>query len=305
MKISILTPTYNRADLLDKLYTSIVINNNNCQCDIEWLIMDDGSTDNTKQIVQGYINQKIIDVQYYYEENKGKMSAINELVNHSTGDYIIECDSDDFFDPTAFEVMEKTVQKCKDVENIYAYVFLKYDQNGENMGNDFPEDGYISTMFDLYYKKKVYGEKALLFNGNIRRRYEYILEEDEKFVTEARLYHKLDLDYKVMCFNNKVMICEYQKDGYTKNINKQFIENPKGYYEFFKEIFDQNMRGVTLKKRLYVYKHYILFCVLNNKKNITKDIPGLWNKIMIRILYLPGKIKTRRKFKIKKKTSKE
>lgn len=296
MKISILTPTYNRAKLLDKLYTSLIINNNNCQCEIEWLIMDDGSTDNTKQIIDGYIKQKIIEIRYFFEENKGKMYAINKLVEMATGDYIIECDSDDYFSIDALKSIEEIIKKYPDMEEIYALTFLKYDQNGNNMGNNFPDDNYISTMFDLYFKEKVVGEKALVFKSSIRKRYKYELESDEKFVTEARLHHELDLDYKVKCFNKKIMICEYKEDGYTKNINKLFIENPKGYYEYFKEIFKQNMKGVTLKQRLYTYKHFILFSVLNNKKDFLKDVQGTFNKICISILYLPGKIRTKRKF---------
>lgn len=297
MKISILTPTYNRAKMLDKLYTSIIVNNNNCKSEIEWLIMDDGSTDNTKQVVDGYIKQKIIDVKYFFQENRGKMQAINNLVRVSTGDYIIECDSDDYFTIDAIKSIEETIEKYSDMEGIYALVFLKYDQNGKNMGNKFPEENHISKMFDLYFKEGVVGEKALVFRGAIRRRYEYEIEDGEKFVTESRLYHKLDLDYNIKCFNKEVMICEYKEDGYTKNVNNLFMQNPKGYYEYFKEIFTHNMKGVTIKQRIYVYKHFILFAVLNNKKDFIEDVKGLFNKICVAVLYLPGKIKTKRKFK--------
>ena len=296
-KISILTPTYNRANLLDKLYTSIIINQNNNKFEVEWLIMDDGSTDNTRQIINSYMNQDIVDIQYYYEENKGKMHAINELVKKSTGDFIIECDSDDYFDTFAFKALDDTLKTYPDMEGIYALAFLKYDQNGENMGNDFPEDDYVSTMYDLYFKKKITGEKLLVYSGPIRRRYEYELELGEKFVTEARLHHKMDKDYKVKCYNKKFMICEYKEDGYTKNVDKLFVDNPKGYYEYFKEIFEHDMHGMTLRKRLYVYKHYILFSVLNNKKNIFENVKGTFNKICVAILYLPGKIATKRKFR--------
>ena len=128
MKISILTSTYNRAHLLDKLYTSILINKNESNCDIEWLIMDDGSSDNTKMIVENYIKERIIDIKYFYQENKGKMAAINELVKKSTGDLILECDSDDFFTTRAFKIIEESLEKCKDMGNTYAMVFLKYDE---------------------------------------------------------------------------------------------------------------------------------------------------------------------------------
>ena len=294
MKISILTATYNRAKLLDRLYTSIIVNNNNCEeLETEWLIMDDGSTDNTKRIVGEYIKEGIIDIKYYNQENKGKMTAINELVKKSTGDIMVECDSDDYFTEDAFNIILSSIRQCKDMGNVYALVFLKYDQDGNNMGNEFFEDNYESTMFDLYFKENITGEKALVFNSNIRKQFEYEVEDGEKFITEARLHHKMDLEYVVRCFNKPIMICEYQKEGYSKNINKLFLENTQGYYNYFKEIFDQDMHGVTSKKRMYIYKHYILFSVLTKQKHAIKNVKGILNKIMVTILYIPGKIATK------------
>ena len=126
MKISILTATYNRAKLLDKLYASILINSNsNTDLEVEWLIMDDGSTDNTRRIVSEYVKENIIDIKYFYQENQGKMVAINNLVKKSTGDLIVECDSDDYFTKDAFLIIKEAVNKCKSLEEIYALVFLK------------------------------------------------------------------------------------------------------------------------------------------------------------------------------------
>ena len=152
MKISILTPTYNRSSLLKKLYNSIIINTKKVNIDIEWLIMDDGSDDETKQSVESFVKEKNLDIFYFYEENKGKMYAINELVKKATGDFIVECDSDDFFTDNAFELIKNSIESIKDYSNIYGLVFLKYDQNGNNMGNNFKEENYESTMFDLYFK---------------------------------------------------------------------------------------------------------------------------------------------------------
>lgn len=298
MKISVLTATYNREKLLDKLYASLLINSNSCpQIELEWLIMDDGSTDNTKTVCENYMLEKLIDVKYFYQENRGKMSAINSLVQKATGDLIIECDSDDYFIKDAFLIILQALSKCEDMRNIYALVFLKYDQDGKNMGNNFIKDDFHSTMFDLYFKEGITGEKALVFNTKIRKNFKYELEKDEKFVTEARLHHKMDLQYEVACFNKPIMICEYKKDGYTKNINKQFTKSPYGYYEYFKEIFDQDMRGTTLKKRMYVYKHYILFSILTKQEKPIKNVKGNLNKIMVALLYFPGMVMTKLKMR--------
>jgi len=91
MKISILTPTYNRANLLKNLYISL-IENSKYDGDIEWLIMDDGSTDNTQEVIKEFIKENKIDIKYYIQENQGKMKAINNLIQYVTGDFIIDCD---------------------------------------------------------------------------------------------------------------------------------------------------------------------------------------------------------------------
>ena len=201
MKISILTATYNRAQLLDKLYASILINSNNCpEVQLEWLVMDDGSTDNTRRIVEEYCKENLIDVKYFHQENQGKMTAINNLIKETTGDLIVECDSDDFFTKDAFKIIVQSLQECKDMGETYALVFLKYTKDGQNMGNNFIENDYPSTMFDLYFKNGITGEKALVYNASIRKQFEYKLEHDEKFVTEARLHHEMDLKYLSVSF---------------------------------------------------------------------------------------------------------
>ena len=293
MKISVLTPTYNRENNLNRLYTSLIVNNNS-DVEIEWLVMDDGSKDNTKSIMTNFVKQKIIDIKYFYQENQGKMAALNNLVDYATGDVIIECDSDDYFTVGAFEIIDKYKDKLlNDDEQIYALVFLKYDQNGDNMGNSFPDDLYRSDMFSLYFREGITGEKALVFNSKIRKKYRYKLEADEKFVTESRMYHEMDLDYDVICINKPIMICEYQKDGYSKNILKVFFENPLGYYEYFKEILEIDLKGVSLKKKLYIYKHYILFANLAQRKDAIRNVTGFINKLIITLLWIPGRIKTK------------
>lgn len=294
MKISILTPTYNRARLLNKLYKSLV-ENTKYDVEIEWLIMDDGSTDNTSQEVEKFIKENKFDIQYYSQENKGKMVAINNLIGYATGDLIIECDSDDYFKSNAFLTIENTYNEMD--ENTYAFCYLKYDQNECNIGNLFKQKE--TTMFDLYFKQGEDGEKVLVYNAKIRKQFSYELENNEKFITEARMYHKMDLQYKIKCFNEPIMICEYQEEGYSKNIIEVFKNNPFGYHQYFKEIFEHDFKGVLLKKRVYAIKHYILFSVLTNHSFLEsiKVVKGNINKILFLISYLPGMMLTKRRFK--------
>lgn len=293
MKISVLTSTYNRGNLLKKLYNSL-IQNSNYNVDIQWLIIDDGSKDDTKNIVKDFKDENKIEIKYFYQENQGKMLAINKLVKEANGDLIIECDSDDYFTEDAFDIIKNEYQKC-DKSDIYALCFLKYDQNGNNMGNLFKNEK--TTMFDLYFKEGENGEKALVFFADVRKKYKHELEHNEKFVTEARMYHKMDVKYKMICINKPIMICEYQKDGYSKNIIEQFKNNPYGYYKYFQEILEKDMKSVKFSKRLYVIKHYILFGKLINAKKSLNKIMSTKNKILYCLLYVPGRIKTKMKFK--------
>ena len=132
MKFSILTATYNRAKYLPRLYKSMVDNMDDSY-EIEWLIMDDGSTDNTEEVCKNFVNKKNLVVKYYKQENQGKMQAINNLGQYVSGELWIECDSDDYFVKNAFQIIKQHYEKNKEQQDIYAFAFLKYNQNKKNM----------------------------------------------------------------------------------------------------------------------------------------------------------------------------
>ena len=111
------------------------------------------------------------------------------------------------------------------------------------------------------------------------------------------MYHQMDLDFKIQCFNEPLMLCEYQADGYTKNIYQVFKENPKGHYAYFQEMFLHNMKGIKFSKRVYMIKHYILFTTLTHSKNSFSRVKGLLNQILYLLFYLPGSLKTKKLFK--------
>ena len=112
MKFSILTATYNRAKYLPRLYKSMVDNMDDSY-EIEWLIMDDGSTDNTEEVCKNFVNKKNLVVKYYKQENQGKMQAINNLGQYVSGELWIECDSDDYFVKNAFQIIKQHYEKNK------------------------------------------------------------------------------------------------------------------------------------------------------------------------------------------------
>lgn len=290
MKLSILTATYNRAGFLEKLYKSIVQNLEN-GLEVEWLIMDDGSKDNTSEVVNKFVSENQINIIYKQQENKGKMVAINNLIQFASGDLIMDCDSDDYLADDAFKIIKEEVQKTS-ADGLYALCFLKKRENGDIDGTTFKND--VSTMFDLYFKEGATGEKNLVFYAEKRKEYKHEIEHNEKFITEARMYHKMDEKYKIKCINKPITVGEYQENGYTSNILKTFTTSPYGYLKYFEEILQKDFRGVILKKRLYVIKHYILFLTITNQKINLKIVKNMLNKIMIIVLLIPGRIKSKK-----------
>lgn len=289
MKLSILTATYNRASFLEKLYNSI-IQNIDSGLEVEWLIMDDGSEDNTSEVVEKFAQESKIEIKYYTQENQGKMAAINNLMQYVTGDLIVDCDSDDYFAKNSFKIIKEEFEKTKR-EGLYAICFLKQKENGEIDGTRYEYS--TSTMFDLYFKEGATGEKGIVFYADIRKKYKHELENNEKFITEARMYHKMDEQYKIKCVNQSITIGDYQENGYTSNILKTFKTSPYGYLKYFEEILQKDFKGVTWNKRLYAIKHYILFLTITGEKLKLKQVKNLFNKILLMILYVPGKIKTK------------
>lgn len=292
MKLSILTATYNRGRFLPRLYESIVNNLIN-EMDIEWLIMDDGSDDNTEEVVSNFQSSEHLKIKFYKQKNQGKMQAINNLMEYVTGELCVECDSDDFFVEKSLKIINNKYRIIQENQNLYALVFLKNECKGKLSGNIFPTEDQDTTMFDLYFKKDLFGEKVIVYNTDIRKKYKYKVEDGERFCTEARLHHEMDLEYNVRCYNEVLIEGEYQDDGYTKNIKKIFLNNPKGYYFYFKEILNRDMRGVIFSKRIYSIKHYILFSTLCNERINIKDIYNIGNKVLLLALYIPGVLKSK------------
>lgn len=294
MKLSILTATYNRAEYLQKLYESIVKNLID-ELDVEWLIMDDGSSDNTQEIVQKIIEeckpQSNLKILFYKQENQGKMQAINNLMQHVTGELVIDCDSDDIFVNDAFRKIYNKKDVLLSNNKLYGLIFLKNENDNKLSGNKFNKENEETTMFDLYFKEGIVGEKVIVFRTDIRKKYKHEIVGNEKFITEARMYHKMDELYRVKCFNEVIEQGEYLENGYTSNIIDTFKKSPKGYFEYFKEILEKDMDGVKLKKRMYALKHLILFKEICGYKKV--KIKNKSNQVLYYLLLIPGKIKTK------------
>lgn len=257
--VTLFTPTYNRAELLDRLYESILRQTNK---NFEWIIVDDGSTDNTKDKVVAWIGEKRVSINYIYQENAGKASAHNRAVELAKGDVLCCIDSDDYLTDDAVEIIENNLAEIQD-EKICGMLLLKQDFDGNVLGDDFPNGIRYASEFELTDRYKLRGEWSQVYKVSVLRENPYPIFEGEKFVTECVLFDKLSFEYKVLLVNESINYCEYQSDGLTKNIYNGLLKNPTGYKVYYKQRIDL---AYSLRKRLSYILRYNAFCSMSDDK---------------------------------------
>lgn len=222
--ITIFTPAYNRAYILPELYQSLVRQTSQ---DFEWLIVDDGSSDNTEELVASWINEKKIDIRYFKQTNAGKMAAHNRGAELCASPLFVCIDSDDFLADDAVE----TILHCKEFiirDNIAGIIAYKGSNIETPIGNDFPTKLSTFTLSGLYsigFK----GDTTLVFKTEVIKKYPFPIINNEKFITEAYIYDQIDIDYTYYLVPKVLTICEYRSDGLTLNGMKLVFNNPGGW----------------------------------------------------------------------------
>ena len=254
MKFTIFTPTFNRKELLEKLYKSL---QKQTFKDFEWLIVDDGSADGTKEKVEEFLSEKKLDIKYYFKENGGKQRAYNFATDKANGELFICLDSDDEYVENGLETILKYWKKYEKNNNIAGMGYLSTYPNREVIGSSFPEKEMISTQFDIYNKYGVKGDKGLMFRTEIIKKYKFPVFDDEKFITEAVVYNRICEKYKMVYVNEKIEIKEYQEDGLTAKYNNLLLRNPKGQALYHNEINSQNL---SFKQKVLNNAVYYKFC---------------------------------------------
>lgn len=257
-KLTICTPTFNRAYILPKLYDSL--NNQSCSS-FEWLIIDDGSSDNTEEIVSSWLKKENnFPIRYYKKQNGGKCSAINYGLDLSQGELFLVIDSDDTVTHNAVEIvinLEKTINNKEQFCGVAFNLGLTKDNTPNKTFNDEYKDGSLLERYTEFN-----GERAFAFYTEVHKKYKYPVFENEKFMTEAVVWNRIANDgYKMRFSNDIICIYEYRDDGLTKAGNSIFINNPHGYGLWLKEkdIFMNKSFSDKLKT------YYSFTCELKDK----------------------------------------
>ena len=289
MRFTVFTPTYNRAYIIENLYHSL---QRQTFRDFEWVVVDDGSSDNTPELFARILEEEnFFPIQYIRVENGGKHRAINRGVQAAQGTLFCIVDSDDFLRDNALEIadqIERTIPA--DQKAAFAGVCgLRVYPNGNMLGNTFSGDTIDATNLERD-QLHITGDKAEVYYTELLKQYPFPAFEGEKFITECVVWDKIASDgYKLRFFNQPVIVCEYRDDGLTSQGNAIFRKNPKGYGLYLAQAVQYNTL-TGMKKWNELLDYYGLLrnnhSMLEIARNLQMNPLKLWLRLLgLRIFY--------------------
>ena len=215
MKFSIIVAAYNVAEYLEECVESLV-NQNFPNSEYEVLIVDDGSKDNTKDVVSSFVKEGKINIHYVQQENGGKHRAINNGVGLATGELFFILDSDDILPNNALELVVKTYQPIKHEMSFAGVSGIDGNFDGRIIGSGLPDDSIDCNSVDIRYKFHVIGDMKEVFRTSVMKEFPFPDIEGEKFCPEALVWNRIAKKYKLRYFNKEI----YLNKGYKINIKK-------------------------------------------------------------------------------------
>lgn len=265
--ITIFTPTYNRGYIIEKLYKSLQAQT--CM-NFEWIIIDDGSTDNTEYIIKQWLKDenKFI-IRFFKTENRGKQRAINTAVNLASYDYFFCVDSDDQLTPDAIENVIKWLPDVHMKDEFAGVSGLKRILNYSHSKPLYNEDEYIDCTNIERYKYNIDCDCAEIYKTKILKKYPFKVWEGETFTPECIVWDAIAIDgYKLRWYNLYIYECEYLDDGLTNS----------GY-----NLYSKNLMGCAMANNIKIeiassYKRILsliieicISCILSNNISYLKQ----------------------------------
>ena len=278
--LTVFTPAYNRAHTLPRTYESLC--RQDCK-DFVWLVVDDGSSDNTADLVRNWKEQENgFEIRYLYKENGGMHTAHNAAYEAIDTELNVCIDSDDCLaDGAVKKILEKW---CAVKDQGYAGIIgLDADLDGRLIGKGFP-DGLTETTLTGYYAAGGSGDKKLVYRTDVINQYPpYPVFEGEKYVALAYKYRLIDRDYKLAVLDEVLCNVEYLPDGSSGTMWKQYFKNPKGF-AFWRKVC---MEYPISKKRMAVdCIHYCSSSILAGNQHFVKESP----RKLLTVLCVPAGI---------------
>lgn len=269
--ITIFTPTYNRAHLLPSLYESF---KRQSYIAFEWLIVDDGSTDGTRDIVTKWIEEGKLSIRYYYQNNGGKHRAINKGVELAKGNWFFIVDSDDILTENALERASEWMESVEEDETFAGVSGMR------KIGREAPHLNFdVLDISPLMISNYTRADKAEIFKTEILRAYPFPDVPGEMFCAESLIWNRIGLRYKIRYVNEIIYICHYLEDGLTRKSLRLRRESPTYASLNYKEQME-NMP--TPKNKIRAAINYWRFVWFTNDYNKYRDVP-LWAYLLLPI----------------------
>lgn len=264
--LTIFTPTYNRAHLLPRVYESL---KNQTSRDFIWMIVDDGSTDDTRLLVEKWQQENDLEITYLYKQNGGMHTGHNTAYANIRTPFNVCIDSDDYMPPKAVEIIIREVASITDDPSFCGIIGLDALENGDLIGTPIPGNLQRVKLNELYLLHGVTGDKKMVYKTAMMQSVPPYPEfPGEKFVPLDYKCLLLDQKYDLKPVNEVLVIVEYQEDGSTKNMLKQYRRHPRGFA--FSRISRINY-GITWKEKVKNAVHLV-------SSSLFVSDPSLWLK---------------------------
>lgn len=276
--ITIFTPAFNRAHTIWRTYQSLC--RQTCK-DFIWMVIDDGSTDNTAELVLKWKENSEFEIIYIYQQNQGMHGAHNTAYQNITTELNVCIDSDDYMPEDAIELITN-FWRNNGSDKYAGIIGLDVDLNQQIIGSEFPNNLKETTLTD-FYANGGKGDKKLVYRTEVIKKYpEYPIFDNEKYVGLAYKYMLIDQNYTLLTINKPLVVVEYQQDGSSNNMLRQYWNNPKGF-AFYRKT--EMVLTPTLKRRFMSCIHYVSSSIISKNKNFIKESP---KKLLTILSILPG-----------------
>lgn len=268
--ITIFTPTYNREKELSKLYESLV---RQTYSDFEWLVVDDGSTDDTSVFIGKCINEGKITIKYHKINNGGKHRAINKGLDLAEGELFFIVDSDDYLPDDSLEIVDSQYKTIKGNDSFIGVVGYRASPKGHIIGNrQFPSFITDSNLIERREKFGVIADMAKVIITEKFREFYFPDIDGEKFVAESIVWNRMALKYKFRYFNKAIYITEYMEGGLSYNSIRNRRKNSKYATLLYKELANNPKSPLKLKIKSIINYWRFAFCKNENIFKLTKDL---------------------------------
>lgn len=266
--LTVFTPTYNRAHTLVRTYESLC--RQTCK-NFKWLIIDDGSTDNTHEIVEQWIIKSDFKIQYIFKENGGLHTGYNVAIKNISTELCVCIDSDDYMPDDAVEKIIKFWSKNKS-ENVAGIMGLDFTLDNKPIGGYFDRNIKQLKIIEMSTKYNHHGDVKIVHRTKLLKEVAPMPSfNNEKNFNPIYLFHKIDVHYPLLLLNDNLCYVEYQADGMSMNIYKQYINSPRSFSELRKLIMSRPDANIRTKFRHAI--HYISSQIMIKNINWLKESP--------------------------------